>query len=108
MKEGRGSDGLAIAWQYPGHALEVIPARYSTMTRPTTNTTYITTSTDTSEQPVDANENNAVSDVAVVQPVTIYDAGKAGPTFSILMAFVDAAGLVDLVSGPGPITVLGV
>ena len=78
------------------------------MTRPIPNTTYITTSTDISQQPTDANETNAVSDVAVVQPVTIYDAGKAGPTFSILMAFVDAAGLVDLVSGPGPITVLGV
>jgi hypothetical protein len=44
------------------------------------------------EEPVDA-ETNAVSDVAVVQPVIIYDAGKAGPTFSILMAFGDAAGL---------------
>jgi uncharacterized surface protein with fasciclin (FAS1) repeats len=108
MKEDTGLDSLAIAWQYPGHALEVIPARYSTMTRPIPNTTYITTSTDISQQPTDANETNAVSDVAVVQPVTIYDAGKAGPTFSILMAFVDAAGLVDLVSGPGPITVLGV
>ena len=26
---------LSIAWQYPGHALEVIPANYSQMTRPT-------------------------------------------------------------------------
>jgi hypothetical protein len=25
---------LAIAWQYPGQALEVIPASYSRMTRP--------------------------------------------------------------------------
>jgi uncharacterized surface protein with fasciclin (FAS1) repeats len=103
MKESLGSDSLAIAWQYPGHALEVIPARYSTMTRPIPNTTNSKV-----EQPVDANETNAVSDVAVVQPVTIYDAGKAGSGFSILMAFVDAAGLADLVSGPGPITVLGV
>ena len=108
MKGGRGSYGLDIAWQYPSHTLEVIPTRYSTMTRPTPNTTYISTSTDTSEQPTDANETNAVSDVAVVQPVTIYDAGKSGQTFSTLMAFVDAAGLADLVSGPGPITVLGV
>jgi uncharacterized surface protein with fasciclin (FAS1) repeats len=108
MKEIRGYDGLAIAWQYPDHALEVIPARFSKMTRPTPNTTNIFISTDMVQQPVDDNETNAVSDAAVVQPVTIYDAGKAGPTFSILMAFVDAAGLVDLVSGPGPITVLGV
>ena len=102
MKESLGSDSLAVAWQYPGHALEVIPARYSTMTRPTPNTTNSVV-----EQPVDANVTNAVSDVAVVQPVTIYDAGKAGSGFSIL-TFVDAAGLADLVSGPGPITVLGV
>jgi uncharacterized surface protein with fasciclin (FAS1) repeats len=56
---------------------------------------------------VDANATSALSDTAVVQTVTVYDAGKATPNFSILMAFVDVAGLADLVSGPGPITVLG-
>lgn len=35
MKEGSGGDNLAIAWQYPGQALEVIPASYSVMTKPT-------------------------------------------------------------------------
>ncbi len=29
MKEGVGNDFLAIAWEYPGQALEVIPARFS-------------------------------------------------------------------------------
>ena len=107
MKELRGQDGLAIAWQYPGRALEIIPARFSMMTRPIPNNNTISTSTDMTEQPMDANVTDA-ADAAVVQPVTIYDAGKGGQGFSILMAFVDAAGLVDLVSGPGPITVLGV
>ncbi|KAL3806287.1 hypothetical protein ACHAXA_005787 [Cyclostephanos tholiformis] len=105
MKELRGQDGLAIAWQYPGRALEIIPARFSMMTRPIPNNNTISTSTDMTEQPMDANVTDA-ADAAVVQPVTIYDAGKGGQGFSILMAFVDAAGLVDLVSGPGPITVL--
>jgi hypothetical protein len=36
MKEISGSDNLAIAWQYPGQAMKVIPAHYSRMTRPTT------------------------------------------------------------------------
>ena len=36
MKEISDTDNLAIAWKYPGQALEVIPARYSRMTRPTT------------------------------------------------------------------------
>jgi hypothetical protein len=35
MKEAHGRDNLAVAWQYPGQALEVIPARYSRMTSPT-------------------------------------------------------------------------
>ena len=56
---------------------------------------------------MDANATSALSDTAVVQTVTIYDPGKAAQILSILMAFVDAAGLADLVSGPGPITVLG-
>ncbi len=34
MKEGGGGDNLAIAWQYPGQAQEVIPASYSLMTKP--------------------------------------------------------------------------
>jgi hypothetical protein len=34
MKEGYGNDHLAIAWQYPGQELEVVPANYSVMTRP--------------------------------------------------------------------------
>ena len=29
MKEGDGSDNLAIAWEYPGQTLEVIPARFT-------------------------------------------------------------------------------
>jgi hypothetical protein len=29
MKEGNGGDNLAIAWEYPGQALEVIPTKYS-------------------------------------------------------------------------------
>ncbi len=29
MKEGNGDDNLAIAWEYPGQALEVIPTKYS-------------------------------------------------------------------------------
>ena len=36
MKENSNIDNLAIAWQYPGQVLEVIPARYSRMTRPNT------------------------------------------------------------------------
>jgi hypothetical protein len=36
MKENSNSDHLAVAWQYLGQALEVIPARYSRMTRPNT------------------------------------------------------------------------
>ena len=36
MKETSNTDHLAVAWQYPGQALEVIPARYSRMTRPNT------------------------------------------------------------------------
>jgi hypothetical protein len=35
MKEQYGRDNLAVAWQYPGQELEVIPARYSRMTSPT-------------------------------------------------------------------------
>jgi hypothetical protein len=107
MKEGGSFDHLAIAWQYPGQALEVIPARFSMNTRPPPATNTVTAPTDTAAQPVDANATSALSDTAVVQTVTIYDAGKAAISFSILMAFVDAAGLADLVSGPGPITVLG-
>jgi len=34
MKEANGYDHLAIAWQYPGQALEVIPAWFSRTTRP--------------------------------------------------------------------------
>ena len=34
MKEGGGGDFLAIAWQYPGQELEVVPATYSRVTRP--------------------------------------------------------------------------
>ena len=29
MKEGGGNDHLAIAWEYPGQPLEVIPAKFS-------------------------------------------------------------------------------
>jgi hypothetical protein len=107
MKEGSHFDHLAIAWQYPGQALEVISARFSLNTRPPPSTNTVSAPTDTVAQPVDANATSALSDTAVVQTVTVYDAGKATPNFSILMAFVDAAGLADLVSGPGPITVLG-
>lgn len=108
MMEGGGLDSLAVAWQYPGQELEVIPARFSMMTRPipSTNTT-ISTPIHIVEQQVDSNATSAVPDTTVLQPTTIYDAGKAAPQFSILMAFVDAAGLADLVSGSGPITVLG-
>jgi hypothetical protein len=35
MKEGVGKDFLALAWEYPGQALEVIPARFSKMIDPT-------------------------------------------------------------------------
>ena len=107
MKERYGSDHLAIAWHYPGQELEVIPAKFSMMTRPPPATNTVPTPTDTALQPVDANLTSALSDTAVVQTVSIYDAGKALPTFAILMAFIDAAGLADLVSGPGSITVLG-
>jgi len=107
MKDGSGFDHLAIAWQYPGQALEVIPARFSMNTRPPPATNTVTAPTDTAAQPMDANTTSALSDTAVVQTVTIYDAGKAAISFSILMAFVDVAGLADLVSGPGPITILG-
>ena len=34
LKEMNGEDYLAIAWEYPGQELEVIPARYSRMTNP--------------------------------------------------------------------------
>jgi len=47
---------------------------------------------------LDANATSALSDTAVVQTVTIYDPGKAAQILSILMAFVDAAGLADLLS----------
>jgi hypothetical protein len=36
MKENSNTDHLSVAWQYPGQALEVIPARHSRMTRPNT------------------------------------------------------------------------
>lgn len=108
MKEEMYADHLAIAWQYPGQALEVIPARYSMITRPTPATNTTSAPFDmVDEQPVDANASGVLPDTAVVQTVSIYDVGKADPFFSTLMAFVDAAGLADLVSGPGPITVLG-
>ena len=29
MKEGQGDDNLAIAWEYPGQARVVIPAKFS-------------------------------------------------------------------------------
>ena len=79
------------------------------ITRPTPAANTTSASIDmVDEQPVDANASGVLPDTAVVQAVSIYDVGKADPFFSILMAFVDAAGLADLVSGPGPITVLGV
>ena len=107
MKEEMYADHLAVAWQYPGQALEVIPARYSMITRPTPATNTISAPFDmVDEQPVDANASGVLPDTAV-QTVSIYDVGKADQYFSTLMAFVDAAGLADLVSGPGPITVLG-
>jgi hypothetical protein len=34
MKEGGGSDFLALAWEYPGQALEVIPAMFSVVRVP--------------------------------------------------------------------------
>ena len=34
VKELGGGDYLAIAWEYPGQKLEVIPSRYSCMTNP--------------------------------------------------------------------------
>jgi len=34
MKEGKGGDNLAIAWEYPGQTREVIPARFSRVTNP--------------------------------------------------------------------------
>jgi len=34
MKESSVLDNLAIAWQYPGQELEVVPATYSRVTRP--------------------------------------------------------------------------
>ena len=79
------------------------------ITRPTPAANTTTAPFDiVDEQPVGASAFGVLPDTAVVQTVSIYDAGKAGPNFSTLMAFVDAAGLADLVSGPGPITVLGV
>ena len=36
MKEGGGDDNLAIAWRYPGQELQVIPAKYSRITNPST------------------------------------------------------------------------
>ena len=102
------SDHLAVAWQYPGQALEIIPARYSMITRPTPGTNTTSAPIGMVEQPDCANASSTLPDEAVVQPDSIYDVGKAGPQFSTLMAFVDAVGLADLVSGPGPITVLGV
>ena len=35
MKEGVGNDNLAIAWEYPGQTLEVIPAKFSRIINPT-------------------------------------------------------------------------
>jgi uncharacterized surface protein with fasciclin (FAS1) repeats len=77
------------------------------ITRPLPATNTLPAPTAMVAQPVDANATSVLSDTAVVQTVTIYDAGKAAPQFSVLIAFVDAAGLADLVSGPGPMTILG-
>lgn len=95
MKEKMYADHLAIAWQYPGQALEVIPARYSMITRPTPATNTTSAPFDmVDEQPVDANASGVLPDTAVVQTVSIYDAGKADPFFSTLMAFVECQGQV--------------
>ena len=75
-------------------------------TRPALNATNISTSTDMVEQPVDTNQTNI--DEAVVQPVPMYYAAQVVPTFSTLLAFLDTSGAADVVSGPGPITALGV
>ncbi len=107
MKEGAVLDHLAIAWKCPGQTLEVIPARYSMITRPPAATNTVPAPTDVVAPPVDANATSALSDTAVMQTITMYDAGKAASQFTILMAFIYAAGLADLVSGPGPITVVG-
>jgi hypothetical protein len=34
MMEANGHDHLAIAWQYPGQELEIIPGWYSRTTKP--------------------------------------------------------------------------
>jgi hypothetical protein len=36
MKNGGGGDNVAIAWQYPGQTLEVIPAGFSSRVQTTT------------------------------------------------------------------------
>ena len=38
---------------------------------------------------------------------TIYDLGASDPNFSTLMSLVDAAGLAEVVQGPGPLTLFG-
>ena len=61
MKEEMHADHLAIAWQYPGQALEVIPARYSMITRPTPATNITSAPFDmVDEQPVDANASGVL------------------------------------------------
>jgi hypothetical protein len=46
MKEASGYDNFAIAWNYTGQELEVIPVTFSRMTRPTI---WPTTCTEDSE-----------------------------------------------------------
>jgi len=45
MKDRSGFDHLAIAWQYPGKPLEVIPARFSMNTRPPPSTNTVSAPT---------------------------------------------------------------
>jgi hypothetical protein len=57
---------------------------------------------------VDANApGTVILEPSVVQDMSIYDAAKAAHQFNVLMAFADAVGLSDFVSGPGPMTILG-
>jgi hypothetical protein len=72
MNEEMYADHLAIAWQYPGQALEVIPARYSMITRPTPATNTTSAPFDmVDEQPVDANASGVLPDTVKLFPYTM-------------------------------------
>ena len=56
---------------------------------------------------VDPAPTTAAPPVDATAAPTIYDLGASDPNFSILVSLVDAAGLAEVVQGPGPLTLFG-